>query len=96
MHRTRDEVIADCNIINKIQRGTQRHKDQYDKKYINAKWGLDSYRVYMIEDKQTKELFIKLSNEYNELSQKLRNIRIRLALMVHGPPWIGGSRGVGI
>jgi len=87
MHRTRDEVIADCNEPQKIERGTQHHKDEYEKKSVKVKWGLDNFRVGFIEDKQTKEVFIKVANEYNELSQKLSTLKIRLAWMVHGPPW---------
>ena len=57
---------------------TQHHIDDNVKKH-KAKWGLDNSRVDLIEDKRIKELFIELADEYDRLSEKLRNIQYRLA-----------------
>ncbi len=94
MHRTRDEVIADCNAISIIERGIHHNADN-NKKYVRAKWGLDNHRINLIEDEKTKELFIKLANEYNELAKKLRNIKYRLSGIIHGPPWEPSSKAIG-
>ena len=87
MYRTRDESQIDCIDTPRIEMGTHRHMDESIKKYIKPKWGLENFRVDLIEDKHVKELFIELANEYNTLSKKLRNIKYRLAGITRAYPF---------
>jgi len=79
MHRTRDEVRIDCINIPHQAMNSPSHIDENDKKHIKPKWGLENSRVDLIEDKRIKKLFIELTDEYDRLSEKLRNIQYRLA-----------------
>jgi len=79
--RTKDEILIDCVNPSPLNFGTQEERLKKVKAQVisTATLTVDKYRVDFIKDEKIKKLFIELADEYDQLSQRLRTIKYRLA-----------------
>ena len=88
-HRTIDEIMIDCNNPRKLDMGTQQARliGLKDLVISTATLYVDKYRVDYIKDEKIKKLFLELAYEYDQLSQRLATIKIRLSWITGGGPY---------